>query len=67
MDTCKGQIKYERRTIKQGKGAPTIPPSTDHRNGDWIETDIYEGELYLDLATSVLYTRVGSTITRISR
>jgi hypothetical protein len=63
MDTCKGQIKYERRTIKQGKGAP----STDHRNGDWIETDIYEGELYLDLATSVLYTRVGSTITRISR
>lgn len=42
--------------IKQGSGVPTIPASTDHRNGDWIATDIYEGELYLDNDTGFLYT-----------
>jgi hypothetical protein len=33
---------------KQGSGVATIPPSADHRNGDWISTDIYQGEMYLD-------------------
>lgn len=47
---------------KVGNGIATVPPSTDHQNGDWIDTDIYEGELYLDLDTSILYTRVGSDI-----
>lgn len=59
--------KKERRTVKMGTDIPTIPRSTDHRNGDWLITDIYEGELYLDLTTGALYTRVGSTIVRISR
>ena len=54
--------KFERRTIKMGAGVPTIPASTDHRNGDWIATDIYEGELYMDMNTGQTYTRVGSTI-----
>lgn len=54
--------KFERRTIKMGAGVPTIPASTDHRNGDWIATDIYEGELYMDTNTGQTYTRVGSTI-----
>lgn len=54
--------KFERRTIKMGAGLPTIPASTDHRNGDWIATDIYEGELYMDTNTGQTYTRSGSTI-----
>lgn len=54
--------KFERRTIKMGAGVPTIPASTDHRNGDWIATDIYEGELYMDTNTGQTYTRSGSTI-----
>lgn len=45
-----------------GSGLPTIPVSTDHRNGDWIATDIYEGELYMDTDTGQTYTRYGSTI-----
>lgn len=53
---------FKRMIQKVGTGVPTIPVSTDHRNGDWLDTDIYEGELYLDEATSILYTRVGSTI-----
>jgi hypothetical protein len=51
--------------IKQGSGVPTIPASTDHRNGDWIATDIYEGEQYMDTDTGIVYTRVGSAITQI--
>ena len=51
-----------RLIIKQGSGVPTIPASTDHRNGDWIATDIYEGELYLDNDTGLTYTSNGGAI-----
>lgn len=52
----------KRQVIKRGAGVPTIPVSTDHRNGDWIDTDIYEGELYMDTNTGQTYTRSGATI-----
>jgi hypothetical protein len=48
--------------IKKGIGIATIPSSSDHRDGSWLSTDIYEGEFYLDTATGIIYTRVGSTI-----
>jgi hypothetical protein len=55
--------------IKQGSGVPTIPASTDHRNGDWIDTDIYEGEFYQDTVTGIVYTRdaTGIIINSISK
>lgn len=52
----------KRQVIKRGAGLPTIPASTDHRNGDWIDTDIYEAELYMDTNTGQTYTRSGATI-----
>jgi hypothetical protein len=54
--------KFERRQIKMGSGVPTIPASTDHRNGDWIATDIYDGEFYMDTDTGLTYTRNGASI-----
>lgn len=48
---------YGRLITKQGSGVPTVPPSTDHNNGDWIATDIYEGEFYQDTDTGIVYTR----------
>lgn len=54
--------KSSRMIIKQGSGVPTIPPSADHRNGDWIATDIYEGEFYQDTDTGLVYTRSGGNI-----
>lgn len=51
-----------RMVIKRGSGVPTIPPSADHRNGDWIDTDIYEGEQYQDTDTGLQYTRNGNSI-----
>ena len=50
--------------IKQGSGVPTIPVSADHRNGDWIDTDIYEGEFYQDTDTGLVYTRNSTGITK---
>lgn len=54
--------KYVRMQIKMGAGLPTIPISSDHRNGDWIDTDIYEGEQYMNTVTGAIYTRNGATI-----
>jgi len=56
------QDTYARMIIKMGSGVPTIPASTDHRNGDWIATDIYEGELYMDTTSGIIYTSLGGVI-----
>lgn len=41
---------------------PTVPVSNDHTDGTWLNTDIYEGELFLNTADLKLYTREGNTI-----
>lgn len=56
------QDEFRRMIIKIGEGVPTIPVSADHRNGDWLDTDIYEGEWYMDSLTGKLYTRYGNSI-----
>lgn len=40
----------------------TIPASNDHTDGTWIATDIYEGELFLNIVDDVLQTRTDSGI-----
>ena len=57
------ETQYARIITKASTGVPTIPPSADHSNGDWISTDIYEHELYLDDATGKIYTNIGGVIT----
>ena len=58
--------KKERRQIKQINGEPTIPVSSDHRNGDWIATDLYKGELAQDTNSGLVYTRIGNEILGVS-
>ena len=36
---------------------PTVPQTEDHRDGTWLETDIYEGEFFLNLADDRLFYR----------
>ena len=36
----------KRIIIKKGAGVPTVPSSSDHRDGTWLATDIYIGEFY---------------------
>jgi len=59
--------KYARMITKYGQGVPTIPVSADHRNGDWLDTDIYEGEQYMDTDTGLVYTRWINTIIVVGR
>jgi len=54
-----------RFVVKQINGMPTVPPSLDSRNGDWITSDIYEGEACQDLDTGLMYTRSYAGITTI--
>jgi hypothetical protein len=54
--------EYVRMVMKQGNGLPTVPVSLDPRNGDWLDTDIFEGEFYQDLNTGKVYTRDSSGI-----
>lgn len=55
--------KKQRYGIKRGSGRPTIPVSSDHRNGDWLATDLYEGEQYQDVNDGKVFTRNGASIT----
>lgn len=51
---------YERRIVKTSTipgQLPTIPVSSDHRNGDWLPTDIYKGEWFFNSADGTMYTR----------
>ena len=52
--------------IKRGEGTPTIPATTDHRDGTWTTTDIYEGEFYLNLLDDLVYTRTNDQIINLS-
>ena len=56
----------KRIIIKKGSGVPTIPSSTDHRDGTWLSTDIYEGEFYLDLTSNDIYTNSGGIIVNVT-
>lgn len=51
------EVRPFRFGVKQGSGVPTIPASSDHQDGTWLATDIYEGEMYQDTDTGLVYTR----------
>lgn len=59
--------EVRRLVMKSGSGVPTVPVSADHRNGDWLDNDIYDGEIYRDIDTGILYSREGSLIYELSR
>ena len=56
-----------RMVLKRGNGAPTIPRTNDNKDGTWLPTDLFDGELYIDLDTDRLYIRIGVTIYKITR
>lgn len=46
---------------------PTVPTVSDHYKSGWLqETDIYEGEFFLNTADQAVFTRCGSTIIQIA-
>lgn len=54
---------FLRRIEKIWSGRPTLPvPGTNHVDDTWIPSDIYPGELSLDLDQSIFYTSDGNSI-----
>ena len=52
--------KIERRVMKISTVSgekPSIPPSDNHKDGSWSQTDIYKGELFWNVADGVMWTR----------
>lgn len=41
---------------------PTVPASSDHKDGTWLSTDIYEGEEFVNTADSRAYIRANNSI-----
>ena len=61
-------IEYSRLITKRSTvpgQAPTVPISQSIDINDFISTDIFEGELFLNIPDQILYTRSGSTIIQI--
>ncbi|MAX80400.1 MAG: hypothetical protein CL843_09510 [Crocinitomicaceae bacterium] len=58
--------RIEKYTTTSGESA-TIPSSNDHTDGTWIPTDIYEGELFINLIDGIVFTREGSNIIALGR
>ena len=53
--TVKGARFVLKRTDVPGS-SPTVPPNNDHTTG-WIDTDIYEGELFLNVYDDKMWFR----------
>ena len=57
--------EFRRMIIKvsnvEGESA-TIPATNDHSDGSWLTTDIYQGELFLNLVNNILQTRTEAGI-----
>jgi len=43
----------------------TIPTTNDHTDGSWLSTDIYIGELFLNVADDILQTRTDAGIVEV--
>lgn len=57
--------QFSRIRIKRSTTAlevPTVPASDDHTDGTWLSTDIYKGELFINLPDGKIYTRTDSGI-----
>jgi hypothetical protein len=50
-----------KQTNTTGKVA-TVPATATHTDGSWLDTDLYEGELYMNRADKIIQTRLGNEI-----
>jgi len=48
--------RQEKRSTVVGQ-VPTIPATSDHTDGTWAVTDIYQGELFINIADGTMWTR----------
>ena len=55
MATDFRRIRIKRSTVAGEK--PTVAPSDDHLDGTWDALDVYEGELFINIADGRIWLR----------
>jgi hypothetical protein len=63
MNILDARILLKRSTVANDE--PTIPASSSHTDGSWINTDIYSGETFLNTTDQRMYVRTGANIKEI--
>lgn len=63
MNILDARILLKRSTV--ANDTPTIPASSTHTDGSWINTDIYSGETFLNTTDQRMYVRTGANIQEI--
>lgn len=63
MNILDARILLKRSTVSND--TPTIPASSSHTDGSWINTDIYSGEAFVNTVDKRMFVRTGSTIQEI--
>ena len=67
--SCDENIEYWRLVQKYSTISgltPTIPPSQNHNDGTWSDTDLYIGELFINTADNKIWMRTEDGIHQIS-
>ena len=64
MNILDARILLKRSTV--AFDTPTIPASSSHTDGSWINTDIYSGETFLNTVDQRMYVRTGANIQEIT-
>ena len=60
MNILDARILLKRSTV--AGVTPTIPASSSHTDGSWINTDIYSGEAFVNTADQRIFVRTGANI-----
>lgn len=63
MNILDARILLKRSTVAYDE--PTIPASSSHTDGSWINTDIYSGEVFLNTQDQRMWIRTGANIKEI--
>ena len=63
MNILDARILLKRSTV--AGVTPTIPASSTHTDGSWINTDIYSGEAFLNTQDQRMFVRTGANIKEI--
>lgn len=63
MNILDARILLKRSTV--AGVVPTIPASSTHTDGSWVNTDIYSGEAFLNTVDQRIFVRTGANIKEI--
>lgn len=63
MNILDARILLKRSTV--AGTVPTIPASSTHTDGSWVNTDIYSGEAFLNTQDQRMFVRTGANIKEI--